>query len=62
VWVRDRYERTIGDLNLWIKLRDKAEVFINGPVRFFHYEPLFTRSFSKNIIMPEAVILLKAKM
>ncbi len=32
----------------------KAKTFINNPGRFFHYEPLFTSSFSKNIIMPES--------
>ncbi len=33
----------------------KAEIFINSLGRFFHYEPLFTSSFSKNLIIPEAV-------
>jgi hypothetical protein len=37
----------------------KAETLINNPGRFFHYEPLFTSSFSKNLIMPEAVIFSK---
>ena len=37
------------------------EVFINSPVRFFHYEPLFTSSFSKNLIIPEAVMLSKGQ-
>jgi len=35
----------------------KAETFINIPVRFFHYEPLFTSSFSTYLIIPEAVML-----
>jgi len=39
----------------------KAETFINSPGRFFHYEPLFTSSFSKNLIIPEAVMISKAK-
>ena len=40
--IRDRFERTIGDLTLWMKPPVKAETFINSPGRFFHYEPLFT--------------------
>ena len=40
--IRDRFERTIGDLTLWIKSLVKAEVFINSRGGFFHYEPLFT--------------------
>ena len=27
---------------------------MKSPNRFFHYEPLFTSSFSKNLIIPEA--------
>jgi hypothetical protein len=27
---------------------------MNSPDRFFHYEPLSTSSFSKNLILPEA--------
>jgi len=38
---------------------DKAEAFMNGQGRFFHYEPLFTSSFSKNLIIPEAVMISK---
>jgi len=34
----------------------KAEAFINSPDRFFHYGPLFTSSYSKNLILPEAVM------
>jgi hypothetical protein len=30
-WLRDRFERTIGDLNLWMKPSVKAETFINKP-------------------------------
>jgi hypothetical protein len=37
----------------------KAETFMNCPDRFFHYEPLFTSSFSKNLIVPEAVMFSK---
>ena len=37
-----------------MKLPAKAEPFINIPGRFFHYEPLLTSSFSKNLIIPEA--------
>ena len=55
-WIRDRFERTIGDLTLWIKPPVKTETFINSPGRFFHYKPLFTSSFSKNLIIPEAVM------
>jgi hypothetical protein len=29
---------------------------MNSTDRFFHYEPLFTSSFSKNLIIPEAVM------
>jgi hypothetical protein len=29
---------------------------MNGPGEFFHYEPLSTSSFSKNLIIPEAVM------
>jgi hypothetical protein len=32
----------------------KAKTFMNIPGRFFHYEPLFTSSFSKNLIILEA--------
>jgi len=35
----------------------KAEEFINCLGKLFHYEPLFTSSFSKILIIPEAVIL-----
>jgi hypothetical protein len=37
----------------------KAETLINGPGRLFHYEPLFTSFFSKNLIIPEAIIFSK---
>ncbi|MBU1161406.1 MAG: hypothetical protein KKF96_02510, partial [Proteobacteria bacterium] len=60
-WIRDRFERTIGDLTLWIKAPVKTDTFINNPGRFFHYESLFTSSFSKNLIIPEAVGFQKAK-
>jgi hypothetical protein len=39
----------------------KAEHHINSPGRFFHYEPLFTSSFRKNLIIPEAVMLSKGQ-
>jgi hypothetical protein len=39
----------------------KAETSMNCPGRFFHYEPLFTSSFSKNLIISEAVIFSKDK-
>jgi hypothetical protein len=45
--IRDRFERTIDDLALWIKSPIIAETSINCPGRFFHYEPLFTSSFGK---------------
>ena len=45
--IRDRFERTIGDLTLWIRPPVKAEIFMNNPGRFFHYEPLFTSSFKQ---------------
>ena len=61
-WIRDRFERTIYDLTLKIYTPIKAETFINSLCRFFHYEPLFTSSFGKNLIIPEAVIFSKAKM
>ena len=48
----------MSDLNLWVKPIVKEKVSIDSPVRFFHYEPLFTISFSKNLIIPEAVMLL----
>jgi len=37
------------------------EAFINSPDVFFHYEPLFTSSFSKNLIISEAVMFSKSK-
>jgi len=40
-----------------MKFPVKVKVFINNPGRFFHYEPLFTSSFSKNLIISEAVML-----
>jgi len=46
-WIRDLFEGTIGDFDLWMKPPIKAEAFINIPGRFFHYDPLFTSSFSK---------------
>ena len=58
-WIRDRFERTKVDLTLWMKTPVKAETFINSLGRFFHYEPLFTSSFSKNLIIAEAVMFLK---
>jgi len=58
--IRDRFERTIREFNsLWIKSPIIAETFMNSPGGFFHYEPLFTSSFSKNLIIPEAVIFSK---
>jgi hypothetical protein len=42
-----------------MKLPVKAETLINNPDRFFHYEPLFTSSSSKNLIIPEAAMLSK---
>jgi hypothetical protein len=41
-WIRDRFERTVGDLTLWMKSPVKAKTFINSLGRFFHYEPLST--------------------
>lgn len=38
-WIRDRFERTIGGLTLWMKLSNKTVTFINRRGRFFHYEP-----------------------
>ena len=46
-WIRDRFERTIGGLTLWMKPPVKAEIYMNSLGRFLHYEPLFTSSFSK---------------
>jgi len=51
-----RFERTLGDLMLWMKPVVKTEPFINSPGGFFHYEPLFTSSFSRNLIILEAVM------
>jgi len=58
--IRDRFERTICDLTLWMKPSDRVQTFINSPDRFFHYEPLFTSSFSKNLIIPEAAMFSKS--
>jgi hypothetical protein len=52
--IRDLFERTIGDLTFWMKPLVKVKIFTNSPGRFFHYELLFTSSFGKNLIMPEA--------
>jgi hypothetical protein len=49
----------MGDLILWMKPYVKTEIFINSLGRFFHYKPLFTSSLSKNIMMPEAVMISK---
>jgi len=38
----------------------KAKIFLNSLGRFFHYEPLFTSSCSKNLIIPEAVMCSKS--
>ena len=57
--IRDRFERTRSDLTLWMKPPVKASISISRPGRFFHYETLSTSSFSKNLIIPEAVMLLK---
>jgi len=57
--IRNRFEKTIGDLTLWIKPPVKASISISRPGRFFHYETLSTSSLSKNLIIPEAVMLLK---
>jgi len=40
----------------WMKAPIEAVTFMNSPGRFFHYEPLSTSSFSKNLIIPEAVM------
>jgi hypothetical protein len=37
----------------------KAQTFINSSGRFFHYEPLFMSSFSKNLIIPDAILFSK---
>jgi len=37
----------------------KGKAFMNRPDRFFHYDPLFTSSFSQNLIIPEAVMFSK---
>jgi len=37
----------------------KAETFMISLGRFFYYEPLFTSSFRKNLIIHEAVIFSK---
>jgi len=34
----------------------KTEAFVYNPDGFFHYEPLFTSSCSKNLIFPEAAM------
>jgi hypothetical protein len=34
----------------------KIDTFINSPGRFFHYDPLFTSSFRKILIIHEAVM------
>jgi hypothetical protein len=44
-----------------MKIPVKAEIFINNPGEFFHYEPFFTSSFSKNLIIPEAAIFSKSE-
>jgi hypothetical protein len=59
-WIRDRFERTIGKRTFCMKLSVKAETFINSLGRFFHYEPLSTSSFSKNLIISEAVMFSKS--
>ena len=38
----------------------KTKTFINSQDGFFHYEPLSTSFFSKNLIIPEAVIFSKS--
>jgi hypothetical protein len=38
----------------------KAYIFLNSLGRFFYYEPLFTSSCSKNLMMPEAVMFSKS--
>ena len=60
-WIKDRYERTISDLIQKMKHPLKVKAFINRPGGFFHYEPLSTSFFSKNLIIPEAVIFSKSK-
>ena len=44
------FERTIGDLNFMDETPFKAEIFINSPGRFFHYEPLFTSFIAFGVI------------
>jgi len=39
-----------------MKFLVKAKIFMNSSGRFFHYEPLFTSSFRKNLIIPGAVM------
>jgi len=51
----------MGDLTLWMKPPVNADNYINSPGRFFHYEPLFTSSFSKNLIIPEAAMFSKGQ-
>ena len=58
-WIRDRFERTLCDLPSWMKRPLIAETFIYSPGRFFHYEPLFTSSFRKNLIIPDAILFAK---
>jgi hypothetical protein len=37
----------------------KTEIFVNSLGEFFHYEPLFTSSFSQNLIILEAEMISK---
>ncbi len=46
-WIRDRFERTIGELTLWIEHPVEAETFMNSPDRFFPLRVLIHESFSK---------------
>jgi len=36
MWIRDRFERTIGNHTLWMEPLVRTEPFINNLGRFFH--------------------------
>jgi len=61
-WITDRYEKTIPDLLECDHMALKPKPFSEAKTGFFHYDPLSTSSFRKNLSTPEAIHFQKAKL
>ena len=58
-WIRDRFERTIGDLTLWMKPLLKQISLLIARAGSFITSPYSRVLSAKNLIIPEAAMFLK---